>query len=185
MSGAQRQARYMDKLLAGKSSVTKQQAVRSDYSALVIENATLKQRITKLEQKLALAGMASGKLPESVAEMDAMRRVSEELAAAKRARAKAERQAKAPPVDTGETVETLAEKLRQRDQQLKGAQTRIRNLMQQVRALADKHKLPVSNSLYREINYHCHPDRWETPKAKERAQKCLAAFNGRAVKIDD
>jgi len=178
MSGAERQRQYMARLLAGKPSVTKQQAVRSDYHALIIENATLKKRITELEQKLALARMASGKTPESVAEMDAMRRVGEELAAARRARAKAERQAKAPPVDAGETLETLAEKLRQREQQLKGAQTRIRNLKAENITMRERKTIPISKELLRTIRAKIlHPDLVTDPKESKRLTRLSQEFN--------
>jgi hypothetical protein len=171
LSGAERQRRYMAKLLAGKPSVTK------PAQADTAEIDKLKTHIAELERKLTLARMASGKMPESVAEMDAMRRIADEVRAAGRARAKAARLAKAPPVDAGETLETLAEKLRQREQQLKGAQTRIRNLKEWTTTLRGRKTIPISKELLRTIRAKMHPDSVTDPKEQKRLTKLSQEFN--------
>jgi DNA repair exonuclease SbcCD ATPase subunit len=179
MSGAERQRRYLERLLAGKSSVTKSSAPAdtADTAKLEAENKRLQARIAELEHKLALARTASGKVPESVAEMDAMRRIGEELDAAKRARAKAERLAKAPPVDAGETLETLAEKLRHEQQLRKAAQTRIRNLNAKIDTLIQRKKIPYSKALVRYVRSVLHPDRVTAPKERERLEQLSQEFN--------
>jgi hypothetical protein len=177
MTGAERQQRYLEKLVAlahGKPSATK--PAQPDNRDREID--ALKIRIAELEQKLTLARMASGKLPESVAEMDAMRRIGDEIQAAKRAANKAARQAKAPPVDAGETLETLAEKLRQTQQQLKAAQTRIRNLKAENITIRQRKTIPISKELLRTIRAKIlHPDLVTDPKEQKRLTRLSQEFN--------
>jgi hypothetical protein len=110
--------------------------------------------------------------------MVARKRVVEEVRAAERAAAKAARQAKAPPPEAGETMASLAEKLRQREQQLKGAQTRIRNLARQKNALAERKTILMSPTLLRALRAAFHPDRAPTdPKERARLEALSKELN--------
>jgi hypothetical protein len=102
------------------------------------EVAKLRARVTELENELALARIASGKLPKSAAEFAAMERVAAEVRKAereaKREAAKAERIAQVQ-VDPVETMATLTDKLHHVEQQLKAARTRNRNLNATLQAM--------------------------------------------------
>jgi hypothetical protein len=140
--------------------------------------AQAKARIAELERQVALAQMASGKVPKTVAELRAQMQVADEMRKAERAAAKAARPAKAPPVDAAETLETMAEKLRQKDQQLKAARTRIHNLNVEVDVLKGRKKIPVSKALLRAMRGYMHPDRAPTdPKERRRLEQLSQEFN--------
>jgi hypothetical protein len=183
MTGAERQQRYIDRLIRDRPAARDTGAGNMEKAPTEAlknrdrETAALKARIAELEQRLALAQLASGKIPESIAEMVAMKRVSDEVAAAKRTADKAARQAKAPPVDAGETLETLADKLRQREQQLKGAQTRIRNLKAENITIRQRKTIPMSKELLRAMRSALHPDRVTDPKEQKRLTRLSQEFN--------
>jgi hypothetical protein len=148
------------------------------YPTPMLANCAQNARIAELERKLALAQLATGKVPQTVAEMVAMKRVGDEVEAAKRAANKAARQAKAPAVNADETLETLAEKLRQREQQLKGAQTRVRNLNNRLIAATARKTIPMSKALVRYIRSTLHPERRATdPRQYKRRLELSKEFN--------
>jgi hypothetical protein len=147
-------------------------------------DATLKARIVELEHKLALAQMARGKVPESAAEMAAMKRAADEVRAAERAAAKAARQAKAPSPEPGETLVSLAEKLRQSEQRLKAARTRIRNITAELNdqrdwIRGDGARTGMPFKLVAAISNALHPDRGKVAEAERARERdaALKAFN--------
>jgi hypothetical protein len=174
MSAAERQRRHRAQFRDTKP-VTKPTAPQPDERDREI--AALKARVAELERQLALAQMATGKVPKTVAEMMAIKRIADEVKAAERAAAKAARQAKAPPVDADETLETLTAKLRQRDQQLKSAKTRIRHLIDESVALRGRKTIAVSKELLRTMRAKMHPDTVTDPKERNRLTRLSQEFN--------
>jgi hypothetical protein len=144
--------------------------------------AKLEARIAELEKLLAMARMASGgKMPETNAEWGAYWQAMGEVEEAKRAARKAAK-LKAVKVELGETIETLSEKLRLRDQQLKGAQTRARKLNAEMRMLATRKGVLMSKALFRQIHKILHPDQAHNDSVENRRLTELAKeFN--ALKI--
>jgi uncharacterized coiled-coil DUF342 family protein len=183
-TNAERQARHRAKqaarfteLEAEVKRLRAKLALRAPEPVTTADTAKYEARIAELERKLALVHMAAGKVPETVAEMDAMRRIGEEMDAARRARAKAARQAKVT-VDAAETLETLAEKLRQTQQQLKGAQTRIRNLKAENVTIMRHKTIAISKELLRTIRGKIlHPDTATDPKERNRLTRLFQEFN--------
>ena len=142
------------------------------------ENARLQARIRELEDKLALAEIASGRVPKTVEELVARRRVAEEIRKAERAAAKAARQAQAPAPEPEETIASLSEKLKQAQQQLKGYQTRVRNLNAHNRAVASGKGIRMSKPLFRQIQKYLHPDKaMSDPKEFKRLNELSQEFN--------
>jgi hypothetical protein len=136
-------------------------------------------RIRELEDKLALARMATGKMPENAAELEANRRMAEAVRKAEAAARKAAQPK--PTVPENETMESLAEKLRQRDQQLKAAQTRIRNLYREVRA--SKTTLFVDGQTIRTITAALSPSNFPAgSKAFKRAEEAAQLFGSLRIK---
>jgi hypothetical protein len=147
-TNAERQRRYIAKLKAAAQGVSNAKAT-AEQAAQGVSNAALEARIRELEEQLALARMATGKVPKTVAEMVAQKRVGDEIRAAERAAAQEARKAKAPAPEPDATVELLSEKLRQTQQQLKGYQTRVRNLNAQLSVVHTRKGIVMSKRLHR------------------------------------
>jgi hypothetical protein len=178
MTTAERQRRHWERVLGASKPAPKSAADAMEFDALKRDLAQAKAKISELEKQLALARMARGKTPESVEEMVAMRRVADEVRSAERAAARARRHAEAAPPEPGETMESLAEKLRSKDRQLKAAQTRIRNLQVERIALAQRKTIPMSPDLVRTLRAAIHPDRAPTdPKKRARLEEYSKEFN--------
>lgn len=148
------------------------------------EIAKLAARIRELEDKLALARIGTGKIPENVAELVAHRRVWDEVRKAEAAARKAEKPKAA--VAEGETLETLTEKLAQRDQQLKAAQTRVRNLKSELQSSYERKTIRMSKPLFRQIHKALHPDQAHSdPKEYRRLTGLAQEFNNFKIVYPD
>jgi hypothetical protein len=92
------------------------------------------------------------------------------------------------PVNETPEVFQLKRKLANMRQLLKTARREIARLsdvnyqiaedLRKVRFAVHPAQVMMSKRLHREILFHLHPDRWEGNEAKQRAEKCLAEFNG-------
>jgi hypothetical protein len=137
------------------------------------DTANLEVRIRELEDKLAVAQWASdGKMrPKTVAELIAWRRIGEEIKKGEREVAKARKAAKPKTeVPEDEMIETLVEKLRLKEQQLKGYQTRVRKLDYLVRE--SKTTIFVDGDILRTINAALSPANFPVDsRAYKRAEK--------------
>lgn len=133
-------------------------------------------RIRELEDKVAIfRSMTTNKLPENVAELVAHKRVWDEVRKVEAAARKAAQPKMVVPED--ETIETLAEKLQQREQQLKAARTRIRNLNGELEMWASRTTLVADADVLRAIRAGLAPENFPagTPSFR-RAEKAAQAF---------
>ncbi len=138
-------------------------------------------RIRELEDKLALARIATGKIPEDAAELAANRRMAEAVRKAEAAARKAAQPK--PTVPEDETMESLAEKLRQAQQQLKAARTRIRHLNSENAAWATRTTLVVDDAALRIINAALSPSNFPAgSKAYKRAEEAAQLFGSLNIK---
>jgi hypothetical protein len=184
------QREYMRRRRAGLAAAKPKPAAQADAA----EIAPLKARIDELQAEVtrlraALASRGGRPPPPPLprrAEMEARKQAVAEEQKAKRAAARAA--AELPPQEP-DTIEGVKVELDKVLTQLKSARTQTKNLRGRIRwleATADKRvRLVIPARLFREINFHLHPDRQDGAKAKERAGKCLAEFNGLKRLLDE
>ena len=73
---------------------------------------------------------------------------------------------------------SLSEKLRQAQQQIKGYQTRVRNLNRHIRAAEKGKGIIMSKPLFRQIQRYLHPDTaMSDPKEFKRLNELSQEFN--------
>jgi hypothetical protein len=186
MSAAERQRRHRAQFRDSKP-VTKpaQPDVAKDR-----EIDVLKKHVADLEAKLASRGTKPEPrpLPRTAAELAAAKQQAQAARKAKLAAGRAAARAAAGlVVEEPETIEGVKAELDNVLAQLKSARTRIKNQGFMINAIATeatkRTQLVTSERLFREINFLIHPDRQDSAKAKERAHKCLAEFNGLSRKL--
>jgi hypothetical protein len=125
----------------------------------------LRARVTELEAELTrerakakTAAPGDFKWPRSDAEWAAAKQAATEARKAGRAKAKAARAA-AAPVEQDETIETVREERDKWKAECVKRNTRIANLLRQIRATADKRAVLMSKALHKHIVAALHPDR--------------------------
>jgi hypothetical protein len=150
---------------------------RAKQSARV---AALEAEVTRLRAKLASRdGAAATEMPRTAAEWAAAKLEATAKRKAMRAAAKAARLAAAPAQE--QSIEVLTAEIDKLKRELVSRNTRIKNLRITIRILTTEREgkvIYIPAKLYREIEWHVHPDRWP-PAARKRAERCLAQFNQR------
>jgi hypothetical protein len=140
MSGAERQRRYLDRLLGAQANTTLKdenatlkariaalEADRGENATLKAENATLKAEVVRLQAAAAAAPHETSR-PRTVADLLARKAQVTAANKAKRAEAKAARLMAAAAERPDADVPTLIEENDGLKQQLKAARTQIKNL---------------------------------------------------------
>jgi chromosome segregation ATPase len=183
MTGAERQQRYVAGLAAKSSG--KADGRDAEIERLQAENAKLKARIVNLEAELARAKKEPPPISPDDFSPERKQAVAEERKAKRAAkRAAKKRAAVGLMVEEPETIEGVKAELDKVMTQLASARTRIKNQSGLIHALSvdvgqgKRTQLVMSERLFKEINFHIHEDRAQGEKAKARAHKCLAEFNG-------